>query len=137
MNFFLTILIHSADLDNDEFVGFCKNFNIKFVTMNDVTNLSNANFNSIYISANFTRNLPQNELSNFINTYKNLLFFKRIHMDTSLELNVIELPMNINYIKFNLLFPKNGSTDLIKGSFIKKVSALVGENKSKNSFNVN
>lgn len=41
------------------------------------------------------------------------------------------------YIKFNLLFPKNGSTDLIKGSFIKKVSALVGENKSKNSFNVN
>ena len=53
-----------------------------------------------YISANFTRNLPQNELSNFINTYKNLLFFKRIHIDTSLELNVIELPMYINYIKF-------------------------------------
>ena len=79
MNFFLTILIHSADLDNDEFVGFCKNFNIKFVTMNDVTNLSNANFNSIYISANFTRNLSQNELSNFINTYKNRTEIKKVN----------------------------------------------------------
>ena len=50
MNFFLTVLIHSADLDNDEFIEFCKTFNIKFVTFNDVTNIPSTNFNSIYIS---------------------------------------------------------------------------------------
>ena len=100
MNFFLTVLIHSADLDNDEFIEFCKTFNIKFVTFNDVTNIPSTSFNSIYISTNFTNQLTQEEFFKFINTHKNLLFFKQIHIDASSELNTIEVPNNINYVEF-------------------------------------
>lgn len=44
---------------------------------------------------------------------------------------IMSVMSELAYMKFNPLFPQDGSTDLIKNYFIKKVSALVGENKSK------
>lgn len=44
---------------------------------------------------------------------------------------VMSVMSELAYIKFNPLFSEDGSTELIKNYFIKKVSALVGENKSK------